>query len=116
MSDPRLPKFQFPPTDANGESSLPFNEVLPDPRLFEPYELVDVLGILYHPVQKDGVWGWQSPVDGFVPWEPPKSVTQRMNRIKWGHKRPRTMEPGLIFEAEFTGDTDTFTWQPETPE
>lgn len=79
MSDPRLPKVLFPPTDENGESSLPLNAVLPDPRLFTADEAVEVLGVLYHPVQKDGVWGWETrdyakgSVIGrnFAPWEPP---------------------------------------------
>jgi hypothetical protein len=89
--DPRLPKFTFPPTDENGESSLPLNEVLPDPRLFGAGELVEVLGATYAPEQKGGVWGWRSGGE-FFPWTPPKAVTQRLTRIKWGHKRPRTTE------------------------
>lgn len=101
MTDPRLPKFQFPPTDANGESSLPLNEVLPDPRLFGAGELVEFLGVHYEPGQHGNVWGWWvgrrwdygERVGGtFFPWTPPKSVTQRLNRLKWGHKRPRTTE------------------------
>jgi hypothetical protein len=79
MTDPRLPKFQFPPTDANGESSLPLNAILPDPRLFNAEEGVGIGGAVFFPAQRDGVWGWETGrrwnqldrTDGdFYPWEP----------------------------------------------